>query len=69
MKETPMDDMQRFRDIKANADPDDPVTKLRLSLIVACDIALAEAIRLERQGKPGKVRALGFIETADLLGL
>ncbi|AXH89427.1 hypothetical protein AB0J77_14605 [Micromonospora tulbaghiae] len=64
-----MDDMQRFRDIKAQATEDDPTAKLRAQLIVACDIALAEAIQLERQGKPGKVRALGFTATADLLGL
>lgn len=64
-----MDDMQRYREIHDNADPEDPMTKLRAYLTVAFDQALAEAIRLERQGKPGKVRALGFTETADLLGL
>ena len=64
-----MDDMQRYREIRENADPDDPVKTLRLSLIVACDEALVEALKLERQGKRGKVRALGFTATADYLGL
>ncbi|MCG5460832.1 hypothetical protein MED01_004258 [Micromonospora sp. MED01] len=62
-----MGDMQRYRDIKAKATEDDPTAKLRAQLVIAFDQALAESIRLERQGKPGKVRALGFTETADLL--
>ena len=64
-----MDDMQRYREIRDNADPEDPTTTFRLTVVVACDQALAEAIRLERQGKPGKVRFLGFTATADELGL
>lgn len=62
-----MDDMQRYREIRDNADPEDPMGKLRAYLTVAFDQALAEAIQLERQGKSGKVRALGFTATADLL--
>ena len=64
-----MDDMQRYRDIKAQATEDDPTAKLRAQLVVACDQALVEALELERQGMRGKVRALGFTATADYLGL
>ncbi|WP_433651045.1 hypothetical protein ACQP2C_32560 [Micromonospora zamorensis] len=64
-----MDDMQRYRDITAEATDDDPTAKLRVQLAVAFDQALVEALVLEQEGKRGKVRALGFTETADYLGL
>ncbi|WP_422744309.1 hypothetical protein ACN27B_08610 [Micromonospora sp. WMMD754] len=65
------DDMQRYREIRDNADPEDPTKAFLASLAVSYDQAIAEAIRLERGGKSGSLdrtlRRMGLTETADLL--
>jgi len=47
----------------------DPYKAFTENVIVAMDLCVAEGIRNYRAGRGDDLRAMGFTETADLLGM